>query len=326
MKTFKIIMGLVALFIFGCISQQPTQRIEFMAVDAYPEGVAYDSLANVYYVSSARLGSVGKVTPQGVYSVLFADNSLKSTYGLKVHPNGKQVLVCVGDANYSKFTSPETRMKLARLIGINTQTGKKEMDIDLANLIPGKHFVNDMAFDAQGNIYLTDSFAHAVYKVTPQGNPSVFVKDKKFETMGIGLNGIIYHPDGYLIVDNSNTGQLYKIDIKDPSNVQKVKLDQYFLGADGLLLDDNTHLTVVVNGGSDKIFRLESMDGWQSAKLAAVTLASDRFTYPSTATRFQNTTWVMNAKFSEILDSNSVPSKNFDIQKAVFKPIPKPKN
>jgi len=118
---------------------------------------------------------------------------------------------------------------------------------------------------------------------------------------------------------------VYKIDIKNPSNVQKVKLDQYYLGADGLLLDDNTHLTLVVNGGNDKIFRLESTDGWQSAKLSATTLASDRFSYPSTATRFQNNTWIMNAKFSELVDSNSVPSKNFAIQKAAFKPVPKPK-
>ena len=326
MKKLKIILGVTALFAFGCISQQPTQRIEFEAEDAYPEGIAYDSTANVYYVSSARLGSVGKVTPQGVYTALLTDTALKSTYGVKVHPNGKQILVCVSDANYSKYTSPATRTKLARLIGIDVQTGKKNMDVDLSQLIPGKHFVNDLAIDPRGNIYVTDSFAHAIYKVTPDGKASVFSKDKKFETMGIGLNGIIYHQDGFLIVDNSNTGQFYKIDIKNPTNVQKIKTDQYFLGADGLLLDDPTHLTVVVNGGNDKIFRLESTDGWQSAKLSAATLASDRFTYPSTATRYQNSTWVMNAKFSELVDSNSVPSKNFAIQKAVFKPLPKPKN
>jgi len=34
----------------------------------------------------------------------------------------------------------------------------------------------------------------------------------------------------------------------------------------------------------------------------------------------------MNAKFSELADSNGVPSKSFAIQKAVFKPLPKPKS
>ncbi len=323
--TYKyILITATALFIIGCISQKPTERIEFMADEAYPEGVAYDSTANVYYVSSARLGTVGKVSPQGVYSTLYQDNTLKSTYGIKV--NGNKVLVCAGDANYSKFTSPETRTKMARLLAIDSQSGKKLMDVDLSQLIPGKHFPNDIAIDPQGNMYITDSFAHAIYKVAPDGKASVFAKDERFETMGVGLNGIVYHPDGFLLASNSNTGQFYKVDIKNPTNVQKVKSDQYFLGADGLLLDDNMHLTVVVNGGNDKIFRLESTDGWQSAQLSASTLASDRFTYPSTATKFQNNTWIMNAKFSELVDSNSVPSKSFAIQKAVFKPLPKPKN
>lgn len=324
MKKNYLILLVAALCIYGCISQKPTERIEFIADETYPEGVAFDSVTNHYYVSSARLGTVGKVTPQGVYSTLYADKNLKSTYGVKV--SGNKILVCVGDANYSKFTAPDTRTKLARLIAIDAQTRQKTMDVDLSQLLPGKHFPNDIAIDNVGNFYITDSFAHAIYKVTPDGKASVFAKSKLFETMGIGLNGIVYHPDGFLLVDNTNTGQLYKVDLKNPSNVQKVKLDQYYLGADGLLLDDNTHLTIVVNGGNDKIFRLESTDGWQSAQLSATTLASDRFTYPSTATRFNNATWIMNAKFSELVDSNSVPSKSFAIQKAVFKPVPKNKD
>ena len=309
----------------GCIAIEPSQRISFEAPEAYPEGVAYDSTRNVYYVSSARLGQVGKVTPSGMYAILHSSPDLKSTYGIKMHPNGKQVLICVGDANYSKFTSPDTRTKLAKLIGVDAETGKRTMDIDLSTLLPGKHFVNDMAIDPSGNIYLTDSFAHAIYKVTPDGKTSVFAKSPLFETEGIGLNGIVYHPGGFLIADNSNTGQLYKIDIANPNTIQKVKVDQYFLGADGLLLDDANNLTMVVNGGNDKIFKLESTDNWQSARLAATTLIADRFTYPATATRYQNTIWIMNARFNELLDSNMVPATRFAIQKAVFKPVPKPK-
>jgi hypothetical protein len=324
MKKLTIIaIALAALA--GCIAIEPSQRITFEAPDAYPEGVAFDSTKNVYYVSSARLGQVGKVTPAGTYSVLHNSPDLKSTYGIKVHPDGKQVLICVGDANYSKFTSPETRTKLAKLISVDTESGKRMMEIDLSKLIPGKHFVNDMAIDNNGNIYLTDSFAHAVYKVTADGKASIFAKSPLFETEGIGLNGIVYHPAGFLLVDNTNTGQLYKIDIANPQDVKKVTTDQFFLGADGLLLDDANHLTMVVNGGNDKIYKLETTDNWQSASLAATTLIADRFTYPATATRYQNTTWIMNARFNELLDSNMVPATRFAIQKAVFKPLPKSK-
>ena len=307
----------------GCISIEPTTRIEFSAPDSYPEGIAYDSIQHTYYVSSARTGTIGKVSPQGAYQPLHVDSTVKSTYGMKIHPDGKRLFVCVSDANYSRYTSPDTRKKMARLISIDLATGKRLSDIDLSDLIPGEHFANDLTFDNDGNAYITDSYAHAVYRVSPDGRASVFSKSPLFVTEGIGLNGIVFHPDGYLIADNSNTGQLYKIDIKDPTNVQKIKTEQYFLGADGLVLDDPNHLTVVVNGGNDKIYKLETDDNWQSAVMTGTTLIADRFTYPATATRHMNEIWVMNAKFNELVDSNAVPSKTFAIQKAVFKPLPK---
>lgn len=316
-------IALVAVVTMAAIKPEPTTRIEFDALDSHPEGIAFDQGRAVYYVSSARLGSVGKVTPKGAYTVLLADSTLKSTYGLKIHPDGKRLFVCVGDANYSKYTNPATRTKMARLISIDLASGKKLSDVNLAGLISGKHFPNDLAFDAQNNIYITDSFAGAVYRVTPGGQASVFAKDAKFITQGVGINGIVYHPDGYLIVDNSAKGQLYKIDIKNPANVQRIAVDQYFIGADGLLLNDNNTLTMVVNGGSDKIYKLVSSDNWASAAITASTVTADRFTYPSTATKNGKDIWVMNAQFNVLLDSNNVPVKKFAIQQVVFKPVAK---
>jgi hypothetical protein len=326
MKTYQYIT-LCLLLIVGCkvIQPNPTARINFSAEDSYPEGVAYDSTRNVYYVSSARLGDIGKVSPAGVYSVLYSEKGLKSSYGMKIHPDGRRLYVCIGDANYSKFTSPDTRAKMARLLIIDLESGKKTSDIDLSALKPGKHFPNDLTFDENGNAYITDSFAHSIYKVDGNGAATVFASDPRFITEGIGLNGIVYHKTGFLLVDNSATGMIYKVSTTNPKDVQPVKTDQFFMGADGLLLNSLDKLTIVVNGGNDKIFQLESSDGWKTAVLAGTTLAADRFTYPATATLNRNDVWVMNARFNELLDSNAVPAKNFAIQQAVFKPIPKPK-
>ena len=326
MKFYKYI-AFAALAIAGCkvIQPNPTARINFIDEDSYPEGVTFDSVSNVYYVSSARLGKVGKVTPNGTYSLFYTENNLKSTYGMKIHPDGKLLYVCVGDANYSKFTTPETRTKMARLLILDLASGKKIKDIDLSALKAGKHFPNDLTFDDQGNAYITDSFAHTIYKVDAGGNPSIFAENEKFLTEGIGLNGIVYHKGGFLLVDNSATGTIYKVSLSNPKNVEVVKTDQFFMGADGLLLNRPDQLTVVVNGGNDKIFQLESTDNWASAKLSGTTLAADRFTYPATATLNANKVWVMNARFNELLDSNAVPAKNFAIQQAIFKPIPKAK-
>jgi sugar lactone lactonase YvrE len=321
-----IFLGLFV--IAGCkvLQPEPTQRISFTAEDSYPEGIAFDAARNLYYVSSARLGTIGKVSPNGTYSTLYSENSLKSSYGMKIHPDGKRLYVCIGDANYSKFTAADTRTKMARLLIIDLESGRKLSDVDLSLLKPGKHFPNDLTFDDAGNAYITDSFAHAIYKIDADAKASLFTSNEKFETAGIGINGIAFHKSGFLIVDNSATGMLYKVPLDNPKNVELIKTDQFFLGADGLLLNASDSLTIVVNGGNDKIFKLVSTDEWKSAKLAATTLIADRFTYPATATLNAGQVWVMNARFNELLDSNAVPAKRFAIQKAVFKPVPKPKD
>ncbi|WP_316795369.1 gluconolaconase [Pedobacter agri] len=322
MKTLTYItLSIVCIATIAAAVPEPSPRIEFDALESYPEGIAFDPAANVYYVSSARLGNIGKVNAQGNYSILHGDTTLKSTYGLKIHPDGKILYACVSDANYSKYTSPSTRMKMARLIAIDISSGKKISDVDLSGLLPGKHFANDIAFDSQKNSYVTDSYAGAIYKITPGGIASVFAKDENFKTEGVGLNGIVYHPDGYLIVDNSAKGQLFKVMLNNPKVVSKIAIDQYFLGADGLLLNDKNNLTMVVNGGSDKIYKLTSGDNWATAKVSASTTSTDRFTYPSTATMNGKDIWIMNAQFNQLLDSNSVPVKKFAIQKAIFKPV-----
>lgn len=317
---------IVCLLMVGCaaaIPDQPTARIEFNAPESYPEGIAYDSISNVFFVSSARLGSIGKVTPGGVYSLLLNDPSFKSSYGVKVHPDGKRLFVCISDANYSKFTSPDTRKKMARLVGINMVTGKITDDIDLSKLVPGNHFANDLTFDSQQNAYVTDSFSNVIYKVTPGGQASVFADSPMFKTEGVGLNGIVFHPSGYLLTVSSGTGAVYKIDLKNPKSISKVATEQFFMNGDGLLLTGNNKLVLVQNGGSDKIYELTSEDNFVSAKMSASTLVADRFTYPSTATMANDKVWIMNAKFSELTDSTNVPSKRFEIQHARLMPLPK---
>jgi len=316
---------LLLLLLSGCaaiIPSEPTARIEFMAPEAYPEGIAYHPSANVYYVSSARTGTIGKVTAEGIYEPLYIDPDLKSSYGLKMHPEGKILFVCVADANYSKYSTPATKKKMSRLVSIDVATGKKIRDIDLASLVPGEHFANDLTVDSTGNVYITDSFANVIYKVTPDGKASVFADNPLFKTTGVGLNGIVTHPEGYLLTVSSGTGTLYKIDMQNPSSVQKVMTDQYFINGDGLYLTNDGSLVLVQNGGSNKIYKLTSETNWQTAKIDSTTLAGDRFAYPTTATVAKDEkVWVMNAKFNELTDSSSVLSKKFSMQHARFLPV-----
>ena len=298
-----------------------TQRITFTAPALYPEGTAFNKADNLFYVSSAKTGTVGTVDQQGNYKVFYADSLLKSSFGMKVDAKRNRLWVCVGDPNYSKYSDSSTFKKMIRLIALDLKTGKKINDIDLSNLYSGKHFANDLTIDDDGNIYITDSYSPVIYKVDATYHATVFAQNDMFIAKDIGLNGIVFYPKGFLLAVNNSNGKILKIDIKNPQSVTKVNIDNFFPGADGILLDAQNNLLLDQNKGTDKIYKISSPDDFKTAKIIAATFFTDRFQNPSISTIKGNDLYVLNSKLNELKDSINSPSKEFSLQLAVFKPV-----
>ncbi|TLV03471.1 DUF6923 family protein [Dyadobacter luticola] len=311
--------AVLQLTLFPVFAQ--TAKIQFEKPGLYPEGVAYNPGDKHFYMGSVTTATIGRVGMDGKYEEVFKDTTLKSTYGMKVSPDNKLLWVCVSDANYSKFTEPATAKKMGRLIAIDISTHKKVQDVDLGNLVEGKHFINDIVFDKQGNLYATDSYNPVIYKIDKAGKASIFAKNDLFKSIDVGLNGIAFHPKGFLVVDNNGSGALLKVDIADPTKVSVIKIKTFFPGADGLLFDPAGNLIVVQNKGVDKIFRLASTDDWATANVTGATAAEDRYQQPSTSTLADNQVYVINSKMNELADPVKRPSKAFSIQKPDFREV-----
>jgi sugar lactone lactonase YvrE len=111
--------------------------------------------------------------------------------------------------------------------------------------------------------HVTDSFAVVVYKVDTDGVASVFVTRDKFPD-NQSINGIISHPDGYLLIAGSGTGVLYKVDVRDPESFASVGLPEKFPGIDGMVWDANGNLVMTTSG---RTVALSSRDNWVSAQI-----------------------------------------------------------
>lgn len=314
MSSKKWIVGMLMIVFLSIGAFSQTQRIAFEAPLMYPEGVAFNSKTNMFFVSSVTTGTIGTVDEKGNYTLFYQDSLLKSSFGMKVDVSKNRLLVCVSDPNYSRYSSPATFKKMARLLIFDLNTRKKIADIDLAALNPGKHFANDLTLDDKGNIYVTDSFFPVIYKVDLQNNAVIFAKSDFFQSEDVGLNGIVYHPGGFLLVAHNTTGALFKVDIKDPKMVSKVKMNTFFPGADGLLLDDQNNLILIQNKGVNKAFQIASPDNWISAKVKSATAATDRFHNPTTGAIQNGKIWLLNSKMNELSDSTMAPSKEFSLQ------------
>ncbi|MBO2011489.1 SMP-30/gluconolactonase/LRE family protein [Hymenobacter negativus] len=245
-------------------------RISVPQAAFHPEGIQYDEANKRFIVSSRTKGVVSTVRDDSTFAQLADDPRLISTIGVNLDAGRNRVLVAVSDngANTTR-TSATTLRKRAALAIFNNTSGALLNYVDLGGLRPAlNHFANDIAVDAAGNAYVTDSNAPIIYKVDPQGVASVFLENAQFDAgTAFGLNGIVYHPDGYLIVAKANTGTLYKVPIANPASFTAVTnaTGLTLTGADGLLLTDPQTL-LLVSGSQSTVYRLSSTDAWANVR------------------------------------------------------------
>lgn len=290
--------------------------IKFSAQELYPEGITFDANTDQFLVSSMRHGKIGRVSRDGVYHAFINDPILVSSVGMHIDSARNRLLVAVSDPGVAITTKIETQSKLAGLAIYDLKSGKRLAYHDLGGLSNGVHFANDITVDTEGNIYVTDSFSPIVYKIGKQGKPSIFVQSDFFMGEGFNLNGIVYHPDGYLISAKSNSGELFKISLK--GDVTKIKIQQSFNGGDGLILMLDGSLAIIQNSG--KISRLISSDNWVSATVSQTLKTGLEF--PTTGVLVGKNLYVLNAKLGELFDPNAKKSDEFSIRPISFQTKP----
>ena len=280
-------------------------RIDFVAERQYPEGIAYSSQLAKFLVTSIPLGKIGTVSIDGQYEDLLTAPELISGIGMKVV--GNRVFVCVGDQGRSiKSTSASTR-QTAELLVFNLDTRALERRTDLDALISEAepNFANDVTLAPDGTAYVTDSFSPVIYKVAPDGTASVLARDNvKFASPTFGLNGIAYHPNGYLIVANTGQGKLYKVDLSNGNAISEIT-GTGALPGDGLtLLNEDLY---VVTGGN-RVAQVRSTDNWQTASI--IKFDASGYLGATTSVAVNNQIYTLNARIGETGNA-----RDFSIQK-----------
>jgi sugar lactone lactonase YvrE len=265
----------LGLFFSARLAFAQAGEIVFKAPGLYPESLTYYAPAGKFYVGSVKYGKVGTVDKDGQYQAVADDPQLISTLGVTQDSARKRLYVCDTDFGASVRSSPATQNKTARLAVFDIETGKLIRIVDLVAALPGRHLANDVAVDGDGNAYVTDSSGPYVYRVTPEGEASVFVQDRRFAAAEgkVGLDGIAFSPAGYLIVNHYDRGLLFKIDLAT-RKVTPVRVKLRMRGADGMFFDSQGRLYVVQNHlatpkGRNAVTLLESKDHWRTARVVS---------------------------------------------------------
>lgn len=255
-------------------------RPEVITSDAatlHPEGVAWDPFRKTFLVGSVRHGTVSVVRPDGAVDTLVDDGVMVSTIGVHVDPVRRRVLVAYQDPGVGTRTSEQTLLKQSGLGIFDLATGRLLHRVDLSAVpggAQGVHGANDVAIDAAGNAYVTDIAAGEIYRVDPRGRATLLLHHPDLLGRdGVGPNGIVWHPDGYLLVVRYDLGSVLRVPVNAPDQARAVRLSRPVVGGDGIALRRDGTLVVVINHlastATESIAVLRSTDGWASARTVA---------------------------------------------------------
>ena len=298
------------LIVGGCVSAPAARALSDSAVTVrkpalYPETIEYDRKRDAFIVGSFRDGGVYAIARAGDLSRIVDDARLCSVLGIALDVERDRLWLVNGDLGACLRPSAAGPRRLAAVGVYQLSSGKPVQYVDLAALSEGDHLLNGIAVAANGDAYVTDSFSPNIYRVTADGKASLFLRDARFAGEGINLNGLVVHPDGYLLAIKKSDGSLFKVPLANPSQVSRVRADRSFVGGDGVTLAGPTRLFIVANqtpgAATNAVFSLDSEDGWASAKVTAMRQLGA--VYPTTGVVRDGRFYVVASKLNELIQA-----------------------
>ncbi|WP_167032204.1 SBBP repeat-containing protein [Chryseobacterium sp. Tr-659] len=283
------------------------ENYSFQLTGAYPEGVDYDTKNKRFVISSFNKGIVYTLGIDGkTFAPLINDPHLIAALGVYTDEENERIIVVSGDAGASEKSGAggSTAGQVAYAGVYNAKTGALINNVNLKPLVAsGGVFPNDITVDKNGNIYITDSFSPVIYKIDTGYKGSVFVNNSAFSVSpnAFGLNGIVYHKDGYLIAAHTEKAKLFKISIANGEVSEITGVNDAFKAPDGLEWKGND-LVVIENGlAGGKAHVLSSSNNWGSAsKVKEVSIGAAEF--PTTAyAAYNGTVYVLNSYLGKLL-------------------------
>jgi len=224
--------------------------------DLFPEGMAYDPVEKMFFVSSLSKCKVARFDENGKSAGDFAASRLDgllATVGMRVDAERRILWVC---SNYGYPNEALEKEKepfgSAMVSKYDLKTGKLIKKYTLP--IKEKHFLNDVALAPDGTAYLSDSHVPGVYRIDAKTDTIERLAD--FPDYGYP-NGIVYSPEtrkifvacvNDVVVVDVGTGEVSTL--AHPDNI-------YIAGSDGMYLYKNSLIGIQNSMQPERIVRMQ---------------------------------------------------------------------
>ncbi|KAG8389563.1 hypothetical protein BUALT_Bualt02G0242200 [Buddleja alternifolia] len=259
----------IAYIIHSETSERATHVYEYHSNGWLRESTKWDDLNRRFLISffDGGLGVIPVPEDQAAGAILEEIAVVKnvnlgrnSSLGVVVDRPRNRAVVVIADVLGNKYSA---------VAAYDLTTWEQIFLTQLSGPEGEKGFADDVAVDPEGNAYITDTKGNKIWKVGVNGELLTTIRSplfapKEWYLKLVGLNGIVYHPNGYLLVVHSLSGNLFKIDIGKGYEVKIVNIIGSSLRfGDGMELLSPTKL--VVAGNPSRL--VESLDEWESARV-----------------------------------------------------------
>jgi hypothetical protein len=195
----------IAIASRGYLEAGPALRSILLTPSTYIWAVASDSQGNAY-VATGSPATVLKVTPAGVSTKLFSTKEL-TVQAVRVGPDGSVYAATVPGGKVYRIKPGQS--------GLDETTATVVFDssVSARNAGPAKQdqarYIWDLAFDAQGALYVAAGGPAAIYRVdVSKDNPHAEVY---FESDEQHIRCLLFEPNGNLIAGTDGGGLVYRI-------------------------------------------------------------------------------------------------------------------
>jgi len=218
----------------------------------YPEGITATHDGTLY-ITGMRNGDVFRVAPGADAAEEFIPSGtagLAAGVGLLADEATSTLWICSANPPGFPISAVENAGPTA-LYAFDLASGAHRQTY----AFPGSGLCNDVALDAAGNVYATDTFGGRIL-VLPAGGDAleVWSSDPLLAgpLFGFGANGIAIDSNDRIYVNVNESGKLLRIPIRpdgQPGSILEIGLPRPLAGPDGMQLIDDDTLLLVENAG-----------------------------------------------------------------------------
>jgi len=254
----------IALLISALTDDSPS-AYTYSGAGLFRECAKWDPAGRRFIASSFFEGTVVEIPAGDAESGVLEERTVvrdgdvagNGSVGLVVDPARGRAVVVYGDILGGRFAAVAAyRLDSWERIFLTKISGPEDE--------PSQ--ADDVAVDNEGNAYITDAKASKIWKVGANGELLSVIRNdlfqiKEWHSSFVALNGIVYHPNGYLLVIHTASGKLFKVH-PGTEEVKLVKVKGSLFMGDGLEILSPTKIVVA---GAVATRQVESSDDWETA-------------------------------------------------------------